>query len=140
MPNAIKWDQSASFTSRITTGLDSLADGSGVDSSAVDNATDLDQYIDVSLILGSSNPSGSPFWEIHILPRLGDGSSYADPNAGTLVGTIPVDIGSSTKEGMLRRVEIPPGHYKIRAVNRMGVANAASGNTLSTRPLNDEVQ
>lgn len=136
----VTWEAPSSFSNVLTTELDSLADAAACTaSSAIDNSTNLDIFADLSLILGSSNPSGSPYWEVHLLPRLGDGSTYADRNASTLVATIAVDTGSSTKEGMARGIIIPPGHYKWQLVNRTGVANAASGNTASVRTYGETV-
>ena len=124
-----------SFSSVLTTGLDSLADaGLTAASSNQDNSSNLFGFCDVSVVLGSINPtSAGACIEIHICPRLADGSTYADGNASTIVGTVTVDTGSSTKEGMLRGVPIPPGFYQWRARNRTGVTLAASGNTISVR-------
>jgi hypothetical protein len=123
------------FSSVLTTELNSLADGSlTAASSNQDNSTNLYGFADVSLVLGSINPtSAGASVEIHLVPRLADGTTYADPNTSTFVGSIAVDTGSSTKEGMLRGVALPPGFYQWRARNTTGVTLAASGNTISVR-------
>lgn len=140
MVAAIKHDAVPTYTNRISTGANSLADGSSVLSSAIDPTASLDQFINIPLILASINPSGAPYTEIHILETLDNGTNYPDINAGTLQATIPMDAGSSAKEGIARRIEQPPNLYKIGLVNRSGVSWASSGNTAGSGPFNDEVQ
>lgn len=123
------------FSSVLTTALDSLADaGTTAASSNQDNSTNLYGFADFSVVLGSINPTvASSRIEIHIVPRLADGSTYADVTAATLAGVVVTNTGSSTKEGMLRNVPIPPGFFQVFAVNRTGVTLASSGNTISAR-------
>jgi hypothetical protein len=124
------------FSSVLTTELNSLADAANSNASSnQDNSTNLYGFADVSVVLGAINPtSAGARLEIHLIPRLADGSTYADLSASTIVGTVVVDTsGSNTKEGMLRGVPIPPGFFQWRATNRTGVTLAASGNTMSVR-------
>lgn len=124
------------FSSVLTTEINSLADGSTTAaSSAQDNSTNLYGFADLSIVLGAINPtSAAARVEVHIVPRLADGSTYADISAATVVGSVVVDTtGSNTKEAMLRGVLVPPGFFKWALTNRTGVTLAASGNTASAR-------
>lgn len=126
------------FSSVLTTGLDSRTDGQAASAASADqdNSTNLYGFADVSLVLGngSTDPSvASARYEIHILPRLADGTTFADLTASTIVGVVVVVTGDFVKNGMLRQVPIPPGVFKWQAVNRMGVTAHSSGNTMSVR-------
>lgn len=126
----------AAFNSQLTTELNSLADAANTAASGiVDNSTALAGFADVSVVLAAINPTNAGARvDIHLLPRLADGSTYADISASTRVGTVVVDTtGSNTKEGMLLRVPLPPGHFRWAATNRTGVTLGASGSVISTR-------
>lgn len=138
MVSALNWDATPTFTDQITTGANSLADGSSVLSSSISTA--LAQYADIRVLLASINPSGTPYVEIHICPSYDNGTTFADLSAATLVATVPVTTGSSAKEAYARRVELPPVAYKVGLLNRTGVSLAASGNKVATGPYNDEMQ
>lgn len=141
----VTWESPTSFTNALTTGLDSLASGSATAAStAIDNSTNLDMFADFSAILGSINPSGTPYLELHLLPRLGDASTYADRSTSTLAGQLVVTTGSSAKSGMFVSfnggpIIIPPGLFKVQVVNQTGVSLAASGNTVSYRAYGQTV-
>lgn len=127
------------YTSLITTGLNSLADGSSTSASAaVDNTAALNLYADFGLMLGSVNPSGAPYLELRLLELNGDGSTYDDNAAGACVGTFIVTTGSSAKVATLRRVLLTLGQFKAIVVNRTGVTLAASANTLYYRTYSEQ--
>ncbi len=126
------------FSSVLTTELNSRANGDAASSNSTtqDNSTNLYGFADVSLVIGNgaSDPSTADArYEIHILPRLADGTTFADLTASTIVGVVVVRTGDFAKNGMLRGVPIPPGHFQWQAVNRMGVTSHSSGNTMSVR-------
>jgi hypothetical protein len=126
----------AAFANVLTTELNSLADAANsAAGSAIDNSSNLYGFADLSMALAAINPtSAGARMEVHLLPRLADGSTYADISASTRVGTIVVDTtGSNTKEGMLHRVPVPPGFFKWAATNRTGVTLAASGSIFAHR-------
>lgn len=140
MANKVNWDGAPSFTSRITTGANSLADGSSVLSAAYDNTSLLDEFAAIRLSLASLNPTGSPFVELHICASYDGGTTFADLCDGTRVAGIIVTTGSGAKEACLIRVEIPPLFFKWGILNRTNVAFGASGNILGTGHYNDEIQ
>lgn len=124
------------FSNVLTTELDGIADAASTSASAdQDNSSNLYGFADISVILASANPtSAGARLELHVIPRLGDGSTFADLTPSTIAGTVVVDTtGNNPKEGMLRGVPIPPGFFRWRAVNRMGVTTAASANVVSVR-------
>jgi hypothetical protein len=135
------WEGSPTWTSLTISGLNSLADGSvAVSSTTVTNGTGADFYMDVSLFLGSFNPSGAPFIELHLVPLMHDGTTYPDVLAGgpTVIATAQVATGASTKEVIWTppryALLIPPGTFQVGIGNRTGTAFAASGNALQVRP------
>ena len=133
MANLTRLEAQDTRDSVLTTGLNSLASGSATAaSSAVDNTTTRYQLCDDEMVLGSINPSGSPYVEIHFLKEIvSDGSTtFEDRTLGTLVGIIPVTTGSSAKNGSVKRVPLPDGDFKVVAVNQTGQTLAASGNSM----------
>lgn len=121
-------------------GLNSLADGSvAMSSTTIANGTDLDFYMDVSLFLGSFNPSGAPYIELHLAALMHDGTTYPDVLAGgpTMIATAQVATGASTKEVIWTPprfpLVIPPGTFQVGIGNRTGTTFAASGNALQYR-------
>jgi hypothetical protein len=135
MANLIKWDTPASYDAALSTGLNSLADGSSASSSAIANGTDKYPLMDVSILLASLTPGTGGYVEIHVAPLLDDGSSYPDIFAGgpTLVGAVSLKTGASVKNAMICGIQIPPGDFKVALLNKAGASLAASGNTVKTR-------
>lgn len=138
MVSAVNWDAVPTFTDQITTGANSLADGSSVLSAAIDPA--LKQWFDVRILLASINPSGAPYVEIHVCPSYDNGTTFADLSDATLVACVPVTTGSSAKEAYVRRLEAPPVQFKLGERNRCGVSWAGSGNKAAVGFYNDESQ
>lgn len=121
--------------------LDSLANGSSVISTAtiLDNSSDLNLFLWLSFRLGAISPSSGGYLEFYLLPELDDGSTVADgdstataadqPTATYRVATAILRAkASSTQNGRVGPIEVPPGKYKIGVINRSGVALAASSN------------
>lgn len=136
MANKAVWVVDTAFTSALTTALNSLTNGSvSALSSAIANGTSLDMLMDIGLMLGSINPSGAPYVEIHAARLNGDGTTYDNVFAGgpTLIGLLGVSTGSSAKVGSLIGIQIPPGSFELAVVNQTGVTFAASANTLYYR-------
>jgi hypothetical protein len=137
--------QSVGFGSEVN----SLASTNGVIAATQqDNGPNLDLYMDLSISLGSvTSGAGAPTIGFYMYPLNQDGTSYGDGAFGTsaagpppgayLVGNIPV-IPSVTGviTGMLRRIELPPGKFKLVIQNNAGVALASSANTIQGRSYN----
>lgn len=125
-----KYNIDTAFTSFATTSLNSLTTGSLTGVSAnIANGTNLALLMDISLNLGSFNPSGTPYLEIHLQPLSGDGSTNADQSAQTLVATIQVTTGASAKVALAVGIPVPPGDFKLNIKNVTGATLAASANT-----------
>lgn len=120
MPNYASssgWQASGIGTSAISSGA-----ASSLGSTVIANGTDLDLLMDVSVRLSSYTPGSNPYWELHLVPLLDDGSTYADRSAATLVDTLPVTTGASAKGLMFWGVSVPPGSYKLQLVNQSGAS------------------
>lgn len=140
----------ASWTNIMSTNLDSLASGNALLQAAdIDNSSALDMYMDVTLLLASITPTGSPFVGILLYPLNGDGSTYGDgrfASAAALTdatlpatyfrGTIPLVASAGIQKGTLEGITLRPGISRIVLWNKAGVNFAASGNTLKNRTYN----
>lgn len=133
MANNTKLVAGVAWTSYLTTGLNSLGNGSSVLGAAIDNTSNLNLLLDISVILGSINPSGTPYLELRIEELLGDGSTYSDDVGSNWSGRIELTTGSSAKNGHCVGIPLTLGQFKVRVYNRSGVSLASSGNTLYYR-------
>lgn len=129
-----------------------IAADSVIVSSQIDNSSNLDQYADVSVSLGSVTPAaGSPFIGIGLLPLNEDGTTYANglittsPSANgipgeNIVGSIsaaPSTAGVIT--GTAREIKLPPGKFVFVLYNGVGVTLASSANVVSYRTYNKQL-
>lgn len=126
-----------SATTALTTELNSLGNGSNsTASSAIDNTTNLDLFMDVELVIaaqGSSRSAGACV-KVFMTNAL-DGTNYDDVNETTaeLVAVFPLDAATTARRRTVRDVPIGPGKWKLFARNETGQAFAASGSTVSYR-------
>lgn len=141
MATTQKWVAPENIATALTTELNSLADGSLSSlSAAIDNATDLYQYMALELTLASLNPTGVPYVEVYLFKSV-DGTNYEDGSASLtqcLAAIIPVTTGSSAKESYMANIVIPPLKFKLAAKNATNVAFAAANNILSYRRYNEQ--
>lgn len=127
----------------LDTGLNSLANGAGALSAAIDNDADLNLYIDIEVYVsgyGASINKGVKFADVYLVPTL-DGTNYADtdsniPQARYLVGSVTKGTanGTGATREIVTGVPLPPRDYKIAVVNTSGQAWAATSNTVKVRP------
>lgn len=133
---------SASIATALSTELNSLGNGSQSSaSSAIDNTSALDLLIDMTLTVatqGSARSAGATV-SVYLVPAL-DGTNYDDAVAGNaeLVAVFPLDAATTARQQTRRDIPIPPGLYKLFAVNNTGQALAASGNLVEIRAHNIE--
>jgi hypothetical protein len=142
MANTTRWVIDSAYTAATFTGGDliSLATGGGaLSTSVVANATNLDQYADVSFVVtvGGTTGAGS-YITIFLLPLNQDATTYGDgyassattqPAAGYAVGSIGVKTGvtsGGTVTGTIPFVSLPPRGFKLAFGNNLGVALSAS--------------
>lgn len=137
MANIIKYNIDTAFTEDTTfeSNLDSLASGSTAVGSVITNGTNLTLLSDLSIQLASFTSASPDYVEIHVIPLLGDGSTYADFfSAGpTMAATPAVTNGASAKAIGITGLIIPPGSYKFGLVNNAGATFAASGHKVYYR-------
>lgn len=126
-----------SATSILTTELNALGNAMmSSASSAVDNTSNLDLFMDLELYVhtqGSARSAGATV-EVYILPTV-DGTNYADATYGNpeLVAVFPLDAATTARYGIRRDIPIPPGSFKLALYNRTGQAFAATTSTLKYR-------
>lgn len=143
MATTHKWSTlGESATTALTTELNSLANGSySAASSAIDNATDLYQWMHLELVLASLTPVSGQSVAVYLIPSL-DGTNYEDgggatapyPHSAIWVGQLSTSTGA--KRLVARNIMIPNLKFKLVVGNltiTSGVAFGASGNTLSYR-------
>lgn len=141
MATTFKWVAPEAIATAVSTGMNSLADGSFAGaSSAITNetgGTGLYQYIDLELVLASLSPTAGAFVDVWIYATL-DGTNYSD-NAKPLqtsskLYTFQLDTTASTAQRMVAySIPIPPLDFKLDVRNKAGVSLNASGNTLKYR-------
>jgi hypothetical protein len=135
--------------------INSLANNSSVLATAtnvVTNGSALDIYCDVSVALGSITPAAPGSLGIYLYPLNGDGTTYGDnnftagtqkaatPGAGYQKGWIGAPTGSAILvKGTVTGIIMPPGSFLFCIQNTLGVALAASANTIYYRTYNLQV-
>lgn len=136
----LKWTTTEALASSLTTGLNTLTNGSlsGV-STAVDNAADLYEYITFEVALASITPSGTPYVTVYIFYSA-DGTNYEDASTSAshaAAVSLPVTTGASAKRAVSRPVLLQPFKFKLALQNSTGVSLAGSGNTLKYSRFNE---
>lgn len=124
----------------VTISLDSLANGSAVVSSTIDNTSDL--FLDVFLefiINHTAAPSATGYLDVTIKGSF-DNTDFDDDNNAKWIGSLVI---SSTSTGTRKRIlsvasafagSMPP-YWQVRVNNASGAALASSGNSMSYRGL-----
>jgi hypothetical protein len=153
MASTTRWIIDSAYTAPTFTAgdLNSLASGGGaLATTTVANATNLDQYGDVSFVVtvGGTTTTGS-YITIFLLPLNQDATTYGDgyasstttqPAAGYAVGSIGVKVGvtsGNTVTGTIPFVNLPPRTFKLAFGNNLGVAlSATAALTLSLSAYN----
>ena len=138
----LKWLDGSTATA-LDTGLNSLGNGAGALSAAIDNDADLSYYVDIEVYVsgfGASINKGVKYADVYLLPTV-DGTNYPDtdssvPQPRYLVGSVTKGTanGSGAVRDVISGVPLPPRDFKLAIVNTSGQAFAASGNTLKLRP------
>lgn len=147
MANAVKWE--AVWTSRstvLTTELNSLANAArSAVGTEIDNGTNLDQYGKVEIVLGSLASVAGGTLTLYMVTAPGgtnyeDGSATVDPGAHTIVAVMGVNAATAAKRIMSPVFPMQPGKSKFILRQDLGVAFAATGNTVTLYTSNDELQ
>jgi hypothetical protein len=106
-------------------------------SSTITNASNLDIYVDVEVLLALLSPTAGAFVALYIWEAV-DGTNFpAQSDADLrltstqLLCTIPIGTTAATAQRVVaRNIVIPPGSFQIKLDNQAGAALNASGNTV----------
>lgn len=127
------WTAYGSETIVLSTGLNSLADGSSATGSEIDNTTALDMFLDIEVYLASVDLSGqtAPYVTVHRIAST-DGTNYEDTSAAPAFTALIAET-SAAHRVLITGVPMTPGKMKLVLTNNTGAALAASGNTVKYR-------
>jgi len=124
--------------------LNALANDEWTDlSDAIDNSVSRYLYADFDIVLGSVVFAGADSaLELYLVPAI-DGTTYADWVGDGIVdeqqqnihfiGAVTTSGASGAQKLALRKIELPPGLWKLGVRNRTNIALHAT-NTISWRP------
>lgn len=143
MATIIKWDNSLSVVSVLTTELNSLANNAAaITATAFDNTSNLAERGDIELVATwGTNPTADSVVECYFARTADQGSNYEDasttgpivPGNG-YVGAFILRAVTTAQRIIIPRVELPPYKMHVLVVNKSGQTTAASGNTLKIYP------
>lgn len=132
----------ASPVTLATTGLNSLANNTGLLTAAIDNSAAADRWLfdDLELFVEFLTPPvvNQPV-DVFILPAP-DGTNYASgdgttkPPLNLYVGSFHAMANANDQYLILMNVPLPPGFFKYVLWNSTGVAFESAGNTLKRYP------
>lgn len=146
----------SSWTSAMTTELDSLASGNAIrGSTAVDNSANLDLWAEFAFDGGGSiTPTGSPYFALYLYPKNGDATTFGDnrfgsaaagpPPSNYFAGFCGLPAAAGTQHGTFSMpgspertfVRMPFGIWIPVFHNGCGVTLSSSGNTVKYRTAN----
>lgn len=127
----------AAIASVLTTELNSIATNANTAvSSAIDNTSTLDLFMDLELVIatqGTSRLSGARI-EVYMV-RAVDATNYDDDHQETadLIAVFSLDAAVTSRRSSRVDIPIAPGLFKLFIRNVTGKTLAASGNTLKAR-------
>ena len=137
MASTIHKGYTAAAATILTTELNSLATATNTAAStAVDNTTNLDLFMDLELVIATMGVARSAGGYVAVyMARSLDGTNYDDVNETTanLVAVFPLDAATTARRLTVQDVPCTPGKWKLFARNVTGQTLASSGNTLSAR-------
>lgn len=141
MATTQKWVTPETLTTALTTELNSLANAAlSAQSAAIDNLTDLYQYMELELVLASLTPTGGPYCQVYLVKQI-DGTNYEDLSTSAshlVVASFPMSTAAAAKRIVVANILIPPCAFKLAVQNQAGPALAASGNTLKFRRYSEQ--
>jgi len=139
----LRWATRVDEETVLSTELNSLGNGSTKLSAALGH-TNREMYADFELSIAATSSRTASDVGLYILAEL-DGTNYQygsdslEPSANAFRGSFLFDTGqTAARVDIITGVLLPPGNFKVLVKNSLGVALAASGNTLTMRRYNTE--
>lgn len=121
----------------------------------INNAVNLDQFMDVSFSFASYTPSGTPYFNLFLYPLNQDGTTYGDGRFGSATSAIPpsnyfigwaginpatgVQTGMFSVTGQRSPIILPPGACKLVLYNGSNVNMVAGSNPIKYRTYNRSI-
>jgi hypothetical protein len=141
--STLKLASYAAAITPLTTQLNALASGArSVASSAIDNTSDLNLYVDIDLsVTFGSSPTAGRAVTAYLVPSV-DGTNYADgsdtvaPAASLAVASFVVRAVNTAQRLVKRGVMLTPGKWKWIILNDTDQAFSASGHVFTSRAYN----
>lgn len=124
----------------LSTDLNSVANnGTNAAATAVDNSANADMFMDLELLLAITTArSANATVEVYMTFAL-DGTNYTDLVQSIMdpIAIVPLDAATTARRlPVIHNLPIQPVLMKFWITNKIGVAFAASGNTLRYRTHN----
>ena len=132
----VTWTSYGSWTTALSTGLNSLANDGLAISSAIDNSTNKDLFIDIEVYLASVDLSSQTNPAIYIwLVARTDGTNFEDGGSSVAPARapdaiVPLREVNGAQRVFARMLMATPDQFKILVQNKTGAALASSGNTV----------
>lgn len=154
MSNIARWiagTLAPNWTAAFGTEINSLAAADvAVSSIVIDNATALDELFEISFSLTGTTPTtGVSYLTFYLLALNQDGTTYGDgtvsgavlPGSNYQIASVQVPLGktSAVLTGHTDKLDLPRGSFVLAVANNTGNALAASGNTISYRTTNENL-
>jgi hypothetical protein len=138
----INWATPRAVSSNFaSTTLDSLANGSTSAFVTYDNSSNLDEYGNFSIALGSLTPTTGGSITLRVYSA-GDAGTAPD-DTGSVGGgdpyTVPLTTTASTKFVTIPGVKLYPFSMRVQITNNSGVSLAATGNSIKVQGYTETV-
>lgn len=125
----------SSGVSIFTTALNSITNGSTVESSTISNDTEQDTFADFELLIGhGSAPAADREWRLFAIPTL-DATNFAYYTAARMpmdyyLGSFMMNNETTARRYVLGEVRMPRRDFKLVLLNDTAQTSASSGNVL----------
>lgn len=144
MSTIFSWKTPATIATALTTELNALATTNySAASSAIDNETSPNIYMNVELVLSSLAVPAGGYAQLFLIQSLDTGSNYEDAGSSTVappqapIAIFPLFASTSAKRTVVTNIVVPPLNFKLIVGNQVGVSFGATLSTLKYRLHNE---